>query len=141
MYTYDIFASEVNTLVLLLLVSPFPHGLKQWSSKMDLHSHDERYISRIHLMEYTWHIEIIIHLLLMICSLSSWQYNKRAGLNGLWTHGQNMKNERLPKRTETKKLGGSRKRGRLELSWEDCVKRDTIKQHIKMVIGIITFWK
>ena len=22
----------------------------------------------------------------MICSLSSWQKNKRAGLNGLWTH-------------------------------------------------------
>ena len=34
-----------------------------------------------------------------------------------WTH--EMKDERLRKRTETKKHGGCRKRGRL--GWEDCL--------------------
>ena len=39
-----------------------------------------------------------------------------------WTHGQNER-RKLPKRSETKKRGGCRKRGRPRLGWEDCVKR------------------
>ena len=43
-----------------------------------------------------------------------------------WTHGQNER-RKLPKRSETKKRGGCRKRGRPRLGWEDCVKRDLRK--------------
>ena len=32
-----------------------------------------------------------------------------------------MKDERLPKRSETKNQGGCRKRGRPQLRWEDCL--------------------
>ena len=39
-------------------------------------------------------------------------------------HLVRMKDDKLPKRPETKKQEGSRKRGRPQLSWEDCVKRD-----------------
>ena len=35
-----------------------------------------------------------------------------------------MEDDKLPKRNETKKQEGSRKRGRTQLRWEDCVKRD-----------------
>ena len=35
-----------------------------------------------------------------------------------------MTDERLPIRAETKKQEGCRKRGRPQLRWEDCVKRD-----------------
>ena len=38
-------------------------------------------------------------------------------------HVVRMKDDKLPKRAETKKQGGSRKRGRPHLRWEDCVKR------------------
>ena len=38
-----------------------------------------------------------------------------------------MKDERLPKRSETKKQEGCRKRGRPQLRWDDCVKRDLRK--------------
>ncbi len=38
-----------------------------------------------------------------------------------------MKDERLPKRSETKKQDGCRKRGSPQLRWEDCVKRDRRK--------------
>ena len=37
------------------------------------------------------------------------------------------KDDKLPKRSETKKQEGSRKRGRPQLRWEDCVKRDLRK--------------
>ena len=43
-----------------------------------------------------------------------------------WTHGQNER-RKLPKRSETKKIGGCRNRGRPQLRWEDCVKRDLRK--------------
>ena len=36
-----------------------------------------------------------------------------------------MKDERLPKITETKKQGGCMKRGRAQLRWDDCLKRDS----------------
>ena len=42
-------------------------------------------------------------------------------------HMVRMKDERLPKRYETKKQEGCRKRGRPRLRWEDCVKRDLRK--------------
>ena len=42
-------------------------------------------------------------------------------------HMVRMKDDRLPKRAETKKQKGSRKRGRPQLTWEDCVKRDLRK--------------
>ena len=35
-----------------------------------------------------------------------------------------MNDDKLPKRAETKSQEGSRKRGRPQLRWEDCVKRD-----------------
>ena len=38
-----------------------------------------------------------------------------------------MKDDKLLKRAEIKKRDGSRKRGRPQLRWEDCVKRDLIK--------------
>ena len=38
-----------------------------------------------------------------------------------------MKDGKLPKRAETMKQEGSRKRGRQQLRWEDCVKRDLKK--------------
>ena len=41
-----------------------------------------------------------------------------------WGHMVRKKDERLPKRAETKKQGGCRQRGRLKLRWEDCLKRD-----------------
>ena len=41
-------------------------------------------------------------------------------------HMVRMKDERLPKRSETNKQG-CRKRGRPQLRWEDCVKRDLRK--------------
>ena len=42
-------------------------------------------------------------------------------------HIVRMKDERLPKRSETKKQEGCRKQGRPHLGWEDCVKRDLRK--------------
>ena len=42
-------------------------------------------------------------------------------------HMVRMKDERLPKRSETKKQEGCRKRGRPQLRWGDCVKRDLSK--------------
>ena len=42
-------------------------------------------------------------------------------------HMVRMKDDKLPKRAETKKQEGSRKRGRPQLRWEDCVKRDLRK--------------
>ena len=39
-------------------------------------------------------------------------------------HMIRMKDDKLPKRAETKKQEGSRKRGRPQLRWEDCVERD-----------------
>ena len=42
-------------------------------------------------------------------------------------HMVRMKDERLPKRSETKKQEGCRKRGRPQLRWEDCVKIDLRK--------------
>ena len=42
-------------------------------------------------------------------------------------HMVRMKDDKLPKRAETKKQEGSRKRGRPHLRWEDCVKRDLRK--------------
>ena len=42
-------------------------------------------------------------------------------------HMVRMKDERLPKRSETKTQEGCRKRGRRQLRWEDCVKRDLRK--------------
>ena len=42
-------------------------------------------------------------------------------------HMGRMKDERLPKRSETKKQEGCRKRGRTQLRWQDCVKRDLRK--------------
>ena len=38
-----------------------------------------------------------------------------------------MNDDKLPKRAETKRQEGSRKRGRPRLRWEDCVKRDLRK--------------
>ena len=38
-----------------------------------------------------------------------------------------MKDEWVPERYETKKQEGFRKRGRPQLRWEDCVKRDLRK--------------
>ena len=38
-----------------------------------------------------------------------------------------MKDESLPKRSETTKQGGCRKRGRPQLRWEDCLKKDMMK--------------
>ena len=43
-----------------------------------------------------------------------------------WTHGQ-MKDDKLPKRSKTKKLEGFRKLGRPQLRWEDCMERDLRK--------------
>ena len=42
-------------------------------------------------------------------------------------HMVRMKDDKLPKRAETNKQEGSRKRGRPQLRWEDCVKRDLRK--------------
>ena len=42
-------------------------------------------------------------------------------------HMIRMKDDKLPKRAETKKQEGSRKQGRPNLRWEDCVKRDLRK--------------
>ena len=42
-------------------------------------------------------------------------------------HMVRMKDDKLPKRSETKKQEGFRKRGRLYLRWEDYVKRDLRK--------------
>ena len=42
-------------------------------------------------------------------------------------HMVRMKYDKLPKRAETKKQEGSRKRGRPQLRWEDCVRRDLRK--------------
>ena len=42
-------------------------------------------------------------------------------------HMVRMKDDKLPKIAETKKQEGSRKRGRPQLRWEDCVKRDLRK--------------
>ena len=42
-------------------------------------------------------------------------------------HMVSMKYDKLSKRSETKTHGGSRKRGRPQLRWEDCVKRDMRK--------------
>ena len=43
-------------------------------------------------------------------------------------HIVRMKDDKLPKRSETKKQEGFRKRGRPQLRWEDCVKRDLRKE-------------
>ena len=42
-------------------------------------------------------------------------------------HMVRMKDDKLPKRAESNKQEGSRKRGRPQLRWEDCVKRDLRK--------------
>ena len=42
-------------------------------------------------------------------------------------HMVRMKDDTLPKRSVTKKQEGVRGRGRPQLRWEDCVKRDLIK--------------
>ena len=42
-------------------------------------------------------------------------------------HMVRMKDDKLPKRSETKKQEVSRKRGRPQLRWEDSVKRDLRK--------------
>ena len=42
-------------------------------------------------------------------------------------HMVRMKDDKLPKSAETKKQEGSRKRGRPQLRWENCVKRDQRK--------------
>ena len=42
-------------------------------------------------------------------------------------HMVRMKDDKLPKRAETKNQEGSRKRGSPQLRWEDCVKRDLRK--------------
>ena len=42
-------------------------------------------------------------------------------------HMARMKDKRLPKMSETKKQGGCKKRGRPQLRWEDCVKRNLRK--------------
>ena len=42
-------------------------------------------------------------------------------------HMVRMKDDKLPKRTETKKQEGCRTRGRPQLRWENCVKRDLRK--------------
>ena len=42
-------------------------------------------------------------------------------------HMVRMKDDKLPKRAETKKQEGSRKSGRQQLRWEDCVKRNLRK--------------
>ena len=42
-------------------------------------------------------------------------------------HMVRMTDERLPKRSEAKKQGGCRKRGRPQLRWEDWLKRDLRK--------------
>ena len=42
-------------------------------------------------------------------------------------HMVRMKDEKLPKISETMKHDGCRKRGRPQLRWEDCVKRDLRK--------------
>ncbi len=42
-------------------------------------------------------------------------------------HMVRMKDDKLPKRSETKKQEGFRKRGRPQLRWEDFVKRDLRK--------------
>ena len=42
-------------------------------------------------------------------------------------HMVRMKDDKLPKRSETKKQEGCKKRGRPQLIWEDCVKRDLRK--------------
>ena len=42
-------------------------------------------------------------------------------------HLVRMKDERLQKRSQTNKQEGCRKRGRPQLKWEDCVKRDLRK--------------
>ena len=45
-----------------------------------------------------------------------------------WTgHMVRMKDDKLPKRSETKKQECFRKRGRPQLNWEGCVKRDLRK--------------
>ena len=42
-------------------------------------------------------------------------------------HMVRMKDDKLPKRSETRKQEGFRKRGRSQLRWEDCMKRDLRK--------------
>ena len=42
-------------------------------------------------------------------------------------HMVRMKYDKSPKRSETKKQEGSRNRGRPQLRWQDCVKRDLRK--------------
>ena len=42
-------------------------------------------------------------------------------------HMVRMKEDKLPKRSQTKKQEGFRKQGRPQLIWEDCVKRDLRK--------------
>ena len=42
-------------------------------------------------------------------------------------HMVRMKDDKLPKRSETKKQDGCRKRGRPQLRWEDCLKIDPKK--------------
>ena len=42
-------------------------------------------------------------------------------------HMVRMKYDKLPKRSETKKQEGFRKRGRPQLRWDDCVKRELRK--------------
>ena len=43
----------------------------------------------------------------------------------------NMADERLPKRAETKKQGGCRKRGRQQPRWKECLKIDIRKAEEK----------
>ena len=63
---------------------------------------------------------------------SSWNqglYNRQIVKSRIkWSgHIVRMKDERLQKRCERKKQEGCRERGRPQLRWEDCVKRDLRK--------------
>ena len=54
-----------------------------------------------------------------------------------------MNDDKLPKRAETAKQEGFRKRGKPQLRWEDCVKRDLRKaeEEEKMEIKGQQQWK
>ena len=61
------------------------------------------------------------------CIVGNMDWMKLAG------HMVRMKDKRLPKRSETKKQEGCRKRGRPHLRWEHCGKKDLRKAGRKKV--------